>query len=162
MSHPRRTFLTAAGIGLLTPSIPRLSAHPEQAPRVERAAEWTAEQTANIQLVNDFCASWSTRDLKQILPRLSNDCVYRMSETVPAVTGHAGVTEKLGDWMTSSDLGIEFKVLDTWAAGPLVMNHRIDSFKSTKRPLTWEGVGVFFVKDGRIKEWQDYTIRVAK
>ena len=162
MSQPRRTFLTAAGIGLLTPSIARLSAHPEPAQRVERAAEWTAEQKANIQLVNDFCASWSTRDLKQILPRLSNDCVYRMSETVPAVTGHAGVTEKLGDWMTSSDLGIEFKVLDTWAAGPLVMNHRIDSFKSTKRPLTWEGVGVFFVKDGRIKEWQDYTIRVAK
>ena len=162
MSNPRRTFLTAAGIGLLTPSIAPLSAQTDKAPRVERAAEWTAEQKANVQLVNDFCASWSTRDLKQILPRLSNDCVYRMSETVPAVTGHAGVTEKLGDWMTSSDLGIEFKVLDTWAAGPLVMNHRIDSFKSTKRPLTWEGIGVFFVKDGRIREWSDYTIRVTR
>jgi limonene-1,2-epoxide hydrolase len=23
----------------------------------------------------------------------------------------------------------------------------------------WEGVGVFCVKDGRIKEWSDYTIR---
>jgi limonene-1,2-epoxide hydrolase len=142
--------------------VARLSAHPERAQRVERAAEWTAEQKANVQLVTDFCASWSTRDLKQILPRLSNDCVYRMSETIPAVTGHAGVTEKLGSWMTSSDLGIEFKILDTWAAGPMVMNHRIDSFKSTERPLTWEGIGVFFVKDGKIKEWSDYTIRVAK
>jgi limonene-1,2-epoxide hydrolase len=151
MPHPRRTFLTAAGITLLTPAVARLS-----------AADWTAAQKANVQLVNAFCDSWATRDLKQILPRLSNDCTYRMSETVPAVTGHAGVTEKLGEWMTSSDRGIEFKVLDTWAAGPMVMNHRIDSFKSTKRPLTWEGIGVFFVKDGKIKEWSDYTIRVQR
>jgi limonene-1,2-epoxide hydrolase len=42
------------------------------------------------------------------------------------------------------------------------LNHRIDSFKSTKRPLTWEGIGVFFVKDGKIKEWSDYTIRVQR
>ena len=146
----------------MTPGVARLSARPERAQRVEGASEWTAEQKANVQLVNDFCRSWSTRDLKQILPRLSNDCIYRMSETIPAVTGHAGVTEKLGEWMTSSDLGIEFKVLDTWAAGPMVMNHRIDSFKSTKRPLTWEGIGVFFVKDGKIKEWSDYTIRVQR
>jgi limonene-1,2-epoxide hydrolase len=126
------------------------------------AAEWTAEQKANVQLVTDFCASWSTRDLAQILPRLSNECIYRMSETIPAVTGHAGVTEKLGSWMTSSDLGVEFKILETWAAGPMVMNRRIDSFKSTTRPLTWEGIGIFFIKDGRIQEWSDYTIRVTR
>jgi limonene-1,2-epoxide hydrolase len=126
------------------------------------AAEWTAEQKANVQLVTDFCASWSTRDLNQIVPRLAPECIYRMSETTPAVTGHAGVTERLGSWMTSSDLGIEFKILETFAAGPLVMNHRIDSFRSTKRPLTWEGIGIFFVKDGKIKEWSDYTIRVTR
>jgi limonene-1,2-epoxide hydrolase len=64
--------------------------------------------------------------------------------------------------MPSSDLGIEFKILDTFANGPIVINRRIDSFKSTTRPLTWEGVGVFFIKDGKIKEWSDYTIRVVR
>ena len=44
----------------------------------------------------------------------------------------------------------------------MVINHRIDRFISTTRPLTWEGVGVFFVKDGKIKEWFDYTIRVER
>ena len=126
------------------------------------AAEWTEAEKANVKLVTDFCASWSTRDLKQILPRLSDDSIYRMSETTPAVTGHAGVTERLGSWMTSSDLGIEFKILETFAAGPMVMNRRIDSFKSKTRPLTWEGIGVFFVKDGKIREWSDYTIRVTR
>ena len=126
------------------------------------AAELTDAEKANVTLVADFCASWSTRDLKQILPRLSDDSIYRMSETTPAVSGHAGVTERLGSWMTSSDLGIEFKILETFAKGPMVVNHRIDRFVSTTRPLTWEGVGVFFVMDGKIKEWSDYTIRVER
>ena len=42
------------------------------------AAEWTEAEQANVKLVADFCASWSTRDLKQILPRLSDDTIYRM------------------------------------------------------------------------------------
>jgi hypothetical protein len=52
--------------------------------------------------------------------------------------------------------------LETFAAGSIVMNRRIDSFRSTTRPLTWEGVGVFFIKDGKIREWSDYTIRVTR
>jgi limonene-1,2-epoxide hydrolase len=150
MSHERRAFLAIAGLGVLASAIP---AH---------TAESTAAEQANVQLVRDFCASWSTRDLAQILPRLADDCVYRMSETVPPVIGHSGVTERLESWMPSSDLGIEFKILDAFAAGPIVMNHRVDSFKSTTRPLTWEGVGVFFIKDGKIKEWSDYTIRTSR
>src|SRR6187549_2829605 len=150
MSLNRRMFMATGGVSVLASALPA------------SGAELTDAERANVQLVRDFCASWSTRDLKQILPRLAPECIYRMSEAIPAVTGHAGVTEKLGSWMTSSDLGIEFKILDTWAAGPMVMNHRIDSFKSTKQPLTWEGIGVFFVKDGRIREWSDYTIKVAR
>lgn len=150
MSLDRRLFLATTGFGVLASALPA------------QAAEWTDAERANVKLVTDFCASWSTRDLKQILPRLADDCVYRMSETTPAVNGHAGITERLGSWMPSSDLGIEFKIFDTFASGPMVMNRRIDSFKSTTRPLTWEGVGIFFVKDGKIKEWQDFTIRVAR
>ena len=149
MPQDRRTFL-AASLGVLAPA------------RFVQAAEWSDVERANVQLVRDFCASWSTRDLAQILPRLADDCVYRMSETTPAVMGHAGVTERLGSWMPSSDRGIEFKILETFAAGSIVMNHRIDSFMSTTRPLTWEGVGVFFIKDAKIKEWSDYTIRVTR
>jgi limonene-1,2-epoxide hydrolase len=150
MTHHRRTFLGITGFGLLASAVSA------------QAAEWTEAERSNVQLVTDFCASWSTRDLAKILPRLADDCVYRMSETTPAVTGHAGVSDRLGSWMPSSDLGIEFKILETFAVAPMVMNHRIDSFKSTTRPLTWEGVGVFFVKDGKIKEWSDYTIRTPR
>ena len=147
----RRTFLTTAGIGAAALGIPTAVG----------AAELTDAEKANVKMVSDFCASWSTRDLTKIVPFLSDDCVYRMSETTPPVTGHAGVTERLGTWMQTSDR-IEFNILDTFAKGPMVVTHRIDRFVSTTRPLTWEGVGVFFVKDGRIKEWFDYTIRTVR
>ena len=96
-----------------------------------------------------------------IAPFLASDSVYRMSETTSPVIGPEGVRSRLDSWMETSQQ-IEFKILETFAKGPIVVNHRIDRFISTTRPLTWEGVGVFFVKDGKIKEWSDYTIRVER
>jgi limonene-1,2-epoxide hydrolase len=147
----RRTFLSAAALGAVGVAA---------AGDTSMAAE-TDEEKAALRLVTDFCAAWSTKDLSKILPFLADDSVYRMSETTPPVIGHAGVRERLESWIQSSDR-IEFKILDASVKGPIVINHRIDSFISVKRPLTWEGVGVFFVKDGKIKEWSDYTIRVVR
>lgn len=126
------------------------------------AAQMTAEEQANTEIVARFCAAWATRDPKQILPFFADTGLYRMSETTPPVTGPAGIMERLGSWIASSDKGIQFEILETWAKGPMVFNHRIDRFLSSTRPLTWEGVGVFFIKDGKIQEWNDYTIRVQR
>jgi len=148
----RRSFVGAAGVGIAAAlaSTARLS-----------AAELTAAEKANVDLVTAFCGSWSTRDLTKITPFLASDSVYRMSETTPPVIGPDGVRSRLESWLETSQQ-IEFKILETFATGPIVINHRIDRFVSTTRPLTWEGVGVFFVKDGKIKEWSDYTIRVER
>ena len=40
------------------------------------AADRSPSEQANIQLVNDFCASWSTRDVNKALPFLADDCVW--------------------------------------------------------------------------------------
>ena len=147
----RRTLLGAGGLAGLA----------ALAGGTALGAQSSAAERDNVRIVTDFCASWSTRDLGTILPFLAADAVYRMSETVPPVTGPEGVEERLGSWLESSQQ-IEFRVLETFAKGPIVVNHRIDRFVSTTRPLTWEGVGVFFVQEGRIKEWQDFTIRVER
>ena len=148
----RRSFVGAAGLAAVAALGPT-------APLV--AAELTAAEKSNLDLVTAFCASWSTRDMGKIAPFLAGDSVYRMSETTPAVVGPDGVRERLESWLETSQQ-IEFKILDAFAKGPIVVTHRIDRFVSTSRPLTWEGVGVFFVKDGKIKEWSDYTIRVER
>jgi limonene-1,2-epoxide hydrolase len=98
--------------------------------------------------------------MNKVLPFLSDDCVYRMTETTAPANGHDGVVQRLKTWVDTASL-VEFRILDTMAAGPIVITHRIDRFL-TAQPLTWEGVGVFFVKDGKIKEWSDYTIRVQR
>ena len=51
----------------------------------------------------------------------------------------------------------EFEILDTWARGPMVIDERIDRFSNFVLK-SWRGVGVFFIKDGKIVEWYDYTI----
>ncbi len=146
----RRTFIGSAALAAIA------------AAQVGEAGQASAEEKANLAIVNGFCAAWATRDPKKILAFFADDGVYRMSETTPPVTGPAGIMTRLGSWIESSDKGIEFKVLDTWAKGPMVVNHRIDYFRSSTRALTWEGVGIFFVKDGKIREWNDYTIKVDR
>jgi limonene-1,2-epoxide hydrolase len=147
----RRAFLTTAGLG---------TAALLGGARSAGAAEWNAAERANAKTVTDFCAAWATRDLARVLPFLADDCVYRMTETTPPANGHDGIIQRLKPTIDNATL-VEFRVLDTMAAGPIVINHRVDRFM-TARPLTWEGVGVFFVKDGKIKEWSDYTIRVER
>jgi limonene-1,2-epoxide hydrolase len=146
----RRTFMVSAGAGI---------AAVLAAGRAD-AADWTDAEKANVKVVTEFCAVWTTRDVTRALPFLAQDCVYRMTETTAPANGHEGVIDRLKPTVDRSTK-VEFRVLDTFAAGPIVINHRIDQFVSD-RPLTWEGVGVFFVKDGKIKEWSDYTIRVVR
>ncbi|HZM97457.1 MAG TPA: nuclear transport factor 2 family protein [Vicinamibacterales bacterium] len=148
----RRSFVGVAGLA-------GVAAFGSLAPLA--GAELSAAEKANVDLITAFCASWSTRDMTRIAPFLAGDSVYRMSETTPPVIGPDGVRERLESWLETSQQ-IEFRILDTFAKGPIVVTHRIDRFVSTSRPLTWEGVGVFFVKDAKIKEWSDYTIRVER
>ncbi len=145
----RREFVASAGMAALMPIA--------GAPQATRSPE----ESANVRLVSEFCAAWATRDLQKILAHVAEDNVYRMTETTPPAIGHAGIRERLGSWLETSQQ-IEFRIIDTFAKGPMVVNHRVDRFVSTTRPLTWEGVGVFFVKDGKIKEWSDYTIKVDR
>lgn len=148
----RRVFLGAAVFGAMTGGALFAEA---------QTVEWTAGEKANVQVVNDFCAAWSSRDMAKPLAFLASDCVYRMSETTAPANGHEGVIQRLKSYVDATDR-LEFEVLSTFASGPLVMNHRIDKFISTTRPLTWEGVGIFFVQNGKIKEWSDYNIRVTR
>jgi limonene-1,2-epoxide hydrolase len=54
-----------------------------------------------------------------------------------------------------------FEILDTFARGPMVVNERMDRF-SKFQLKSWHGVGVFFLKDGKIVEWYDYTIAAER
>jgi limonene-1,2-epoxide hydrolase len=122
------------------------------------AAEWTALEKANVKVVNDMCAAWvAPLDLAKVGGFLAEDCVYRATETTPAVKGRQAIMEGLKKMLGSPDK-VEFEIVQTFARGPMVVNERFDRFTMPGRSINWHGIGVFFVKDGKIAEWSDFTI----
>ena len=127
-------------------------------PTPANAAQSGDLEIAGVRLVTEFCAAVSKLDPSALRPFFADDIVYRMTETTAPIVGVDAVLETYRKLNATS---IEFKVLETMSAGPIVINRRIDRFVSP-RPFTWEGVGVFFIKDGKIKEWSDYTLRTVR
>jgi limonene-1,2-epoxide hydrolase len=122
------------------------------------AADWTSAEKANAQIVSDFCAAWSSHNFDKIMSFFAGNSAYRVSETQEPVKGKEAVGERIKSFV---DRVKEFEVLDTLAKGPMVFNERIDHF--TGGPLkSWHGVGVFFLKEGKIVEWYDYTIALDR
>src|SRR5690349_11724682 len=89
------------------------------------AAEPTSAEKANLALVADFCAAFSTRDMAKIESFLAPNCSYRITETAIPAIGAAAI-ERIASYVQRSSK-IEFKILDSWARGPMVINERIDS-----------------------------------
>jgi limonene-1,2-epoxide hydrolase len=144
----RRTAMATTGLGLLAGGLStKLS-----------AAEMSSAEKANVQLVKDFCASWPAHDPAKIMSFFADNCAYRMTETMEPNKGRDAVTSRVTA-LAGTVQG--FEVLDTWARGPMVINERIDRFTSGTLK-SWHGVGVFFVKDGKIVEWYDYTIAMER
>jgi limonene-1,2-epoxide hydrolase len=145
----RRSTLAAAGIGL--------AAMAGITPQAD-AAEPTPAEKANIQVVNDFCAAWPAHNIDRIMSFFAENCAYRVSETMEPNKGRQAVRDRIQSFL---DRVQSFEVLETFAKGPMVFNERRDHF--TGGPLKmWHGVGVFFLRDGKIVEWYDYTISLER
>jgi limonene-1,2-epoxide hydrolase len=140
----RRAFLAAA---LGTVAIAAAGTRAE-------AAGPSAGEQANIKVVQDFCAAWPSHNLDQILAFFADNGAYRMTETMEPAKGREALTSRIKTIIKNVD---RFEILDTFARGPMVINERIDRF-SNFQLKSWHGVGVFFLRDGKIVEWYDYTI----
>jgi limonene-1,2-epoxide hydrolase len=133
----RRNALSAAGAGLALLGSTRGAA----------ADGWTPAERANVRVVNDFCAAWPNHDLQKVMSFFADDGAYRMSERQEPSKGRQAITEKI-----NSFLGNVLK---------FVFNERIDHFQNLNIK-SWHGVGVFFLRDGKIVEWYDYTITTER
>jgi limonene-1,2-epoxide hydrolase len=144
----RRKALSAAGMGLAAmSSLGRLD-----------AAEWTPAERANVQTVNEFCASWLGHDIDRIMSFFADNGAYRLLETREPAKGRQAVRSQINTFLAQV---VRFEVLDTFAKGPMVFDERIDHFAGgTLR--SWHGVGVFFLIEGKIVEWYDYTIAIER
>ena len=146
----RNSFLRTFTTGALAGAVALL-------PAALNAAEPSAAEKANLDLVTRFCESFATRDMAQITAFLSPDLVYRLTDTVPAVKGPEAIA-RIRAYVDRST-SIQFKILDSWTRGAVVVNERIDAFTRAEGNVAYHLTGVFLVKDGKIVEWADYSIR---
>jgi limonene-1,2-epoxide hydrolase len=142
--HTRRGILAGAGLG----------AAGLAAAGGARAAPMTDGETANVKLVEAFCAAWSSRDAAKVMAFFSDNPSYRQTEQQAPAVGCDAVFAKVSG---AVKVATKFEVHESWARGPMVVNERTDHFDSP-RLKRWHGVGVFLVRDGKIVEWQDFTI----
>jgi limonene-1,2-epoxide hydrolase len=107
------------------------------------------------QVVRDFCAAWSRRDLDELLGYFTADAVYH-NMPGPALTGadaiRAGIARFLGGWSSA-----EFALLHVAASGHVVFTERIDRIRATNgKSVDLPVAGVFEVAGERIAAWRDY------
>ncbi len=145
----RRDFLRTAAAGAAGAAL---------WPARPRAAELSPAEQANLKLVNDFCAVWAApMDTEKLRPFLADGCSYRPTESTPARTGSDIIIASLGQFAGDATF-CEFEVVESFARGSLVVNERWDRFTLPSRTIEWHGVGVFYIVDGSIAEWSDFTI----
>jgi limonene-1,2-epoxide hydrolase len=149
----RRSLLLGGGLGALA-----LAA---LADRAQAQSAMGATETANVKVVNAWCASWNDPKYdpdKAVEMFMAPDCHVRLEDSAPFVTGRAAVAAA---FKAATQPGVRYRadVLSTWATGPIVVNHRTDvQVGGAKDGAQYPIVGFFYLKNGLIREWTDYVI----
>jgi len=155
----RREFLAASSHGMLAAFLASTTQAQEQS--IEE--NLSDAEKANIRLVDQFCKGWEAMDLSEVFATMKDDAIYRQSQDTPPVTGHQAISDMMKTWVDDS-YKIDYIIEETFARGPVVINRRIDIYhrNNAEDHLEWEGVGLFLIEDGLIREWQDFTMRVQR
>lgn len=111
-------------------------------------------ESENIDLIREFCAAWSRRDIDDLLGYLADDAVYH-NIPMPAVTGHDAIRSILQVFLTPSQ-AVDWEILHVAARGDIVFAERVDRYEMGERKVELPCVGVFEVRDGKIVAWRDY------
>lgn len=107
------------------------------------------------ELVRRFCAAWSEGvEAKQLADFFTDDAVYYNIPLAP-VTGRDDIATTIASFTTGVE-GIEFRVLNLAAEGPVVLTERVDVFKLPDKSIALPVMGSFEVRDGKIAAWRDY------
>jgi len=155
----RREFLAASSTGMLAAFLASTTQAQEQS--IEE--NLSDAEKANIRLLDQFCKGWEAMDLSEVFATMKDDAIYRQSQDTPPVTGHQAISDMMKTWVDDS-YKIDYIIEETFARGPVVINRRIDIYhrNNAEDHLEWEGVGLFLIEDGLIREWQDFTMRVQR
>jgi limonene-1,2-epoxide hydrolase len=149
----RRRFLTAAGLGASAFGLSGWTLS---------AAEMTDEERLNVKVLEQFLtARWTVPfNAEKIGMFLADDCI-RGADDIRLRGRKAILDELTANYKDTT--AADFKILQTWARGPLLMNERIEHTAVGSRPAgEWHGLGFFRLREGKIMEWRTFTFRQGR
>lgn len=120
------------------------------------AAEHTAQEKAQVDLVNAFGKLWGEGGsaVPKIMSHMTDDVSFKINGQ-PPIVGKAAVAASFSSFFKNGEK-YEMIIHDTWAKGPVVVHYRIDTtIKTTGREPPGPIVGVYVFKDGKISEWEE-------
>jgi limonene-1,2-epoxide hydrolase len=151
----RREFIALGAAGLtLAAALPAAHA-------AELSPAMRAHEEANVKLVNEFCAAWESMDVDKLASYWDDKITFRMIEGMQRVEGKAALIDGTKQFLATRSAA-RFEVLRSTAMGNMVINERIDHFTRENGQDAFHVTGFFLVKNGKIVEWQDYTVPAAK
>ena len=112
-----------------------------------------------IELVRRFCAAWSDdMGAAELAAFFTEDAVYHNIPLEPII-GRANIAATIDSFLRPGAPGIEgidFRVINIAANGPVVMTERVDVFRLPDRSFELPVMGTFEITDGKISAWRDY------
>lgn len=124
--------------------------------RLERTMN---QMESPIDVVRKFCAAWShDAEADDLAAFFTEDAVYHNVPLEP-VAGRRNIADYISTYIRPGPPGIEgleFRVVNIAANGPVVMTERVDVFKLSDRSFELPVMGAFEVVEGRIYAWRDY------
>jgi limonene-1,2-epoxide hydrolase len=112
-----------------------------------------------IDVVRRFCAAWSDNmTAAELASFFTEDAVYQNIPLAP-VTGREDISDTIASVLRPGPPGIEgidFRVINIAANGPVVMTERVDVFTLPDKSFELQVMGTFEVSGGKINAWRDY------
>ena len=112
-----------------------------------------------IEVVRRFCAAWTDDTAADKLAAyFTEDAVYHNVPLEP-VSGRENIANTIASFIRPGPPGIEgieFRVVNIAADGPVVMTERVDAFRLGGRSFELPVMGAFEVINGKISGWRDY------
>ena len=111
-------------------------------------------QKSNETIVTEFIKAWSDLDAAKLVDYFCEDGCYFNIPLEP-ITGrealHAFIDEFLSTWSKT-----DWEIRTIISSGHIVIAERLDRTETSAGSVALPCVGVFEMKDGKIKEWRDY------
>lgn len=114
--------------------------------------------SSNEGVVNAFIAEWSLPHpdaARLVSAYFTEDAVYQNMPSDPVHQGSDAITKVLAG-MSERLESRGWQVLHQVGDGNIVMNERIDRFRSGDRMIDLPVMGIFELREGRIAAWRDY------